>query len=153
MAPLRDDCVQLDQKRASLEDVPERIVTSASATARVFRVDTDEVALFRLKDGSVLNFLWPEKLRKVGFIPLNSHDSLAAHTVRENRAFLNNVASARHAGVFEVVHHDKVKGRPMPILKILSAPLVKDDDRLVRSRSRARERGGRRTSLSSLPGN
>ena len=75
---------------ASLEDVPERIVTSASATARVFRVDTDEVALFRLKDGTVLNFLWPEKLQKVGFIPLNSHDSLAARTIREKRAYLNN---------------------------------------------------------------
>jgi len=128
MATLRDYCNQLDKHLASLAAGPERTASAARALAKVFRVDDDEVAIFRLKDNTVLNFLWPEKLQKVGFIPLNSHDSLAARTVRENKAFLNNeFASARHAGVFEVVHLDKAKGKPLPIQKILSAPLAKDD--------------------------
>ncbi|PLY06317.1 MAG: hypothetical protein C0624_04350 [Desulfuromonas sp.] len=129
MGTLRDYCTQLDQHLAGLEDIPSRISSAAKALAKVFQVSEDEVALFRLKDGTVLNFLWPEKLQKVGFVPLNSHDSLAARTVRENKAFLNNdFTSARHTGVFEVVHLDKEKGKPMPIQKILSAPLVGDSE-------------------------
>lgn len=128
MATLRDYCTQLDQHLASLTEPAERVEAAANALAKAFRVGDDEVAFFKLKGETVLNFLWPKKLQKVGFIPLNSHDSLAARTVRENKSFMNNdFASARHTGVFEVVHLDKEKGKPQPIQKILSAPLARDD--------------------------
>ncbi|PLY12299.1 MAG: hypothetical protein C0624_01100 [Desulfuromonas sp.] len=129
MATLRDYCAQLDQHLSSIADPQERIATAAKSLAKVFRVREDEVALFKLKDETVLNFLWPLKLQKVGFIPLNSHDSLAARTVRENQAFLHNdFSSARHTGVFEIVHLEKGKGKPQPIQKILSAPLTAQQD-------------------------
>jgi len=124
MATLSDYCHQLDQYLSTISDPQERIPVTAKALAKVFHVGEDEVALFTLKEGTILNFLWPLKLQKVGFIPLNSHDSLAARTVRENRPFKHNdFSSARHTGVFEIVHLEKGKGRPLPIQKILSAPL------------------------------
>jgi len=125
MATLRDYCNQLDQHLSSITEEEERIPAVAKALAKAFRVAEDEVALFKIKDDTVLNFLWPVKLQKVGFIPLNSHDSLAARTVRENQAFKHNdFSSARHTGVFEIVHLEKGKGKPQPIQKILSAPLT-----------------------------
>ena len=117
-------CRQLELRLQGLPSGPARVAEAVRGLQQAFGVGTDAIALVALK-GTVLNFLWPEKLQKVGFIPLNSHDSLVARTVRENRGFVHNrFATARHAGVFEMVQLDQErKEKPRPIQKILSVPL------------------------------
>jgi len=95
--------------------------------AAAFGVHHDEVAIFELdRAKTILHFLVPEKLRKVGFIPLSSLDSLAARTAREVDVFLENTfATRRHTGFFEKIRlGEGMQPPPQPIQKIISAPLV-----------------------------
>src|SRR5258706_15264716 len=97
--------------------------------AQTFSVKPDEIAIFNLThDGTVLNFLYPFKLQKVGSIPMTSTVSLAVRTAREKRPeAINSFATQKHPTVFEAVdlgvEHNKEKN---PIQKIMSAPLIAD---------------------------
>lgn len=98
----------------------------AESAARIFSVQTDEVALLSLTaDGRFLRFRVPERLQSVGEIPVTSGSALAARTVREKRAeFVNNFSTVPHASVFEAVRlNDK---RHEPIQKIMSAPIFSE---------------------------
>lgn len=93
--------------------------------AKAFQVKLDEVALLHLThNGSVLSFLYPLKLQKVGSIPMTSTASLAVRTVREKRPeMINNFPAQKHPTIFEAVELSaETKGSP--IQKIMSAPLV-----------------------------
>lgn len=102
----------------------EKVVSELSKT---FQVKLDEVALLSLThNGSVLAFLYPFKLQKVGSIPMTSTASLAVRTVREKRPeMINNFPAQKHPTIFEAVElSQETKGNP--IQKIMSAPLIAD---------------------------
>jgi GAF domain-containing protein len=106
----------------------ELMARAASLIAKNFAVQPHEVAILGLAtDERFLLFVVPEALREVGTIPLSSTTSLAARTVREQRAEIaNNFSSTPHAFVFEGVPLPPELLRGDPIQKIMSVPIVLD---------------------------
>lgn len=98
----------------------------AGAIAKNFKVKPEEVALLRLSGkGKQLEFIVPEKLAKVGTVPMTSTNSLAVRTVRDRKAeFINNFSAATHPTVFEAVRLSKEGSDP--IQKILSVPILSE---------------------------
>jgi len=96
----------------------------AGAIAKNFKVKPDEVAILRMAPtGKQLEFIVPERLGKVGTIPMTSTNALAVRTARDRRAeFVNNFTAAAHPTVFEAVKLSKEGGDP--IQKIVSVPVV-----------------------------
>ncbi|MGH9815099.1 MAG: GAF domain-containing protein [Candidatus Acidiferrales bacterium] len=94
--------------------------------AKAFDANPDEVAILTLvHGGKFLQFVVPEKLQKVGDIPMTSTNSVAVRTARERRPeVINNFATARHPTVFEAVPLGQQRGEP--IQKIMSAPVSAD---------------------------
>ncbi|TYO98989.1 GAF domain-containing protein [Geothermobacter ehrlichii] len=121
----------LRRELRSCSELDDKVEKAVPVLSRRFGVATDEVALFLLDERkTVLHFLWPLRLKQVGFIPYSSLDSLAARTAREGRVFLNNTfASVHHASFFEKIRlKDGITERPKPIQKIISVPMVADGD-------------------------
>jgi hypothetical protein len=118
-------CKKVDSHLADITDTDQRLEVTAKILSQAFRVGTDEVALFVLDpEKDILHFMWPRKLKTIGFLPLSSLDSLAARTVRENKPFINNrFASVHHASIFERVRLEKDGDKPQPIQKIISVPI------------------------------
>jgi len=102
----------------------EAINHMARILAKLFGVDTDEVAILKLVPKyKSLKFVIPEKLTPVGTIPLTSTTALAARTARERKAeVVNNFSTARHANVFEAVPLGRDPSEL--IQKIMSAPIL-----------------------------
>ncbi len=100
-----------------------QVATLAQQVGKAFGVKGDEVAVLALAHGDkFLRFVVPEKLQKVGDIPLTSTNSLAVRTARDKRPeVINNFATARHPTVFEAVPLGQQRGDP--IQKIMSAPV------------------------------
>ncbi|BCR03042.1 hypothetical protein DESUT3_01110 [Desulfuromonas versatilis] len=122
-------CQKLETQLAAKPAGEERLKAVAQALSQAFRVTVDEVAVFVLDaETQVLRFRWPLKLKTSGLVPLSSAESLVARTARENKAFLNNrFASAAHTSIFEHFRLGSEEGgRPLPIQKIISAPLAAD---------------------------
>ncbi|MFQ5927682.1 MAG: GAF domain-containing protein [Terriglobia bacterium] len=96
----------------------------AATIAKGFKVSVGEVAILELAPGGKhLNFLVPEKLAKVGSIPMTGTSALAVRTVRDRRPeMINNFPSAKHPTVFEGIRVGD-KGAE-PIQKILSVPVL-----------------------------
>jgi hypothetical protein len=104
----------------SLTSIAERI-------AKNLGVRPDEIALMGVSTRwRHLHFLVPETLKQVGFIPLSSTSAIAARTARESRPdIINNLASVRHATVFEGV---KIGGESSELIqKMISAPILSGD--------------------------
>lgn len=122
-------CAKVDKHLSGITDTDQRLEVTADILSQAFRVGTDEVAIFILDpEKDILHFLWPRKLKSIGFLPLSSIDSLAARTVRENKPFVNNrFASVHHASIFERVRLDAKAGKPQPIQKIISVPIPGTD--------------------------
>ncbi len=114
-----------------LAKLPEVEATQIAAVtqqiSKAFSVKPDEVAVLALAHGGkFLRFVVPEKLQKVGDIPLTSTNSLAVRTARDRRPeVINNFATARHPTVFEAVPLGQQRGEP--IQKIMSAPINADN--------------------------
>ncbi len=104
------------------------MVQLAAEVGKAFGVKPDEVAIMTItSDDKFLQFVVPEKLQKIGTIPVNSTTALAARTVREKRAeIVNNFTTARHSTVFEAVPLAE-KQRGDPIQKIMSVPVTLDN--------------------------
>ncbi len=122
---INEYCKKIDSHLAGITDTDQRLEVTAKILSQAFRVGTDEVAIFVL-DGEkdLLHFMWPRKLKTIGFLPLSSLDSLAARTVRENKPFINNrFASVHHASIFERVRLEGAEEKPQPIQKIISVPI------------------------------
>lgn len=98
--------------------------TVAGAIAKHFNLKSENVAILRLRrNGKQLEFLVPEKLSKIGTIPMTSTRALAVRTLRDRRSeVINNFQSAEHHTVFEAVKLSKEGGGP--IQKIISAPIL-----------------------------
>ena len=96
----------------------------AEKTAKSLGVQTDEVAILGVSARwRHLQFLVPQALKNVGFIPMSSTSALAARTARESRPEItNNFPAVRHATVFEGVKTATTTGES--IQKIISAPIL-----------------------------
>lgn len=126
---ISDYCKKLDSHLAKIEAIDERIKAAAEIMSKAFKVTDSEVAIFLLDhEKDLIHFHWPLKLKKIGFVPLSSHDSLAAKTARENKSFLNNrFSSVHHASIFEKVRLEEGDEKPLPIQKIMSVPIPGDE--------------------------
>ena len=102
--------------------------------AKIFRVQSTEVALLRLEAG-LLHFVFPEYLRTSGAIPLSSK-AVAAHTALSKKAeIFNNFARVKHASIFETIKPstndvDELPA-PAPIQKLMSVPIMDRDSVVV----------------------
>ena len=102
--------------------------------AKIFRVQSTEVALLRLEAG-LLHFVFPEYLRTSGAIPLSSK-AVAAHTALSKKAeIFNNFARVKHASIFETIKpstNDSDEAlAPVPIQKLMSVPIMNRDSVVV----------------------
>ena len=105
------------------QEVLEKVVPQI---AKTFQVKLDEVAVLELvREGTILAFLYPFKLQKVGSIPMTSQASLAVRTAREKRPeMINNFTAQKHPTIFESVDLGLESKEKNPIQKIMSAPLI-----------------------------
>ncbi|GAB4173956.1 MAG: hypothetical protein Tsb0017_14620 [Geothermobacteraceae bacterium] len=129
--PAGEIASELKRELEGAQELDDKVERAVPLISRFFGVATDEVALFLADERkTVLHFIWPLRLKQVGFIPWSSHDSLAARTAREGRVFLNNTfASVHHASFFEKIRlKDGIATRPKPIQKIISVPMVADGE-------------------------
>ena len=126
---ISDYCNKLDGHLSEIKSVDERIKKTAQILSKAFNVALDEVAIFLLDhEKDLIYFHWPLKLKKMGFVPLSSHDSLAAKTAREDKSFLNNrFSSVHHASIFEKIKLEDGDEKPQPIQKIMSVPIPGED--------------------------
>jgi hypothetical protein len=101
--------------------------------AKVFRVQSTEVALLRLDNG-LLRFMFPDHLRTTGAIPLSSK-AVAAHTALSKKAeIFNNFAKVKHASIFETIKpggSDSEEHVPSPIQKLMSVPILDPENNVV----------------------
>jgi len=105
-----------------------------SVLAKMFQVQQTEVALLRLEHG-LLQFIYPDELRTAGSIPISS-SSIAAHTaISKKSEIFNNFARVKHASIFETVKLGVSEGidtsEPLPIQKLMSAPVVDENHRVL----------------------
>src|ERR1700756_2152370 len=101
--------------------------------AKIFRVQSTEVALLRLEAG-LLRFMFPEHLRTTGAIPLSSK-SVAAHTALSKKAeIFNNFAKVKHASIFETIKPNGAASDeqvPAPIQKLMSVPIMDRESKVL----------------------
>ena len=99
----------------------------AEQVGKHFSAKADEVAILALAhQDKFLRFVVPEKLQKMGDIPMTSTNSLAVRTARDKRPeVINNFSTPRHPTVFEAVPLGQQRGDP--IQKIMSAPITGED--------------------------
>jgi GAF domain-containing protein len=100
--------------------------------AKIFRVQSTEVALLRL-EGGLLRFIFPDHLRTTGAIPLSSK-AVAAHTALSKKPeIFNNFARVKHASIFETIKHaaHEEAPAPTPIQKLMSVPIISRDSAVV----------------------
>jgi hypothetical protein len=111
----------LQAQSMTAEEIP--LAAVAEKIAKSLGVRADEVAILGVSTRwRHLHFLVPQALKNVGFIPLSSTSALAARTVKDNKAEINNNFSAvRHATVFEGVKTATTTGES--IQKMISAPI------------------------------
>src|SRR3954470_12421280 len=100
--------------------------------AKIFRVQSTEVALLRL-DGGLLRFVFPDHLRTTGAIPLSSK-AVAAHTALSKKPeIFNNFARVKHASIFETIRPGTTEevAPPAPIQKLMSVPIMSREAAVV----------------------
>jgi hypothetical protein len=103
-----------------LLDMTERVVKAAS---HLFGCRQDEVGILLLSsDGRHLRFVAPRQFAELGSIPLTKRDSIAVGVfARRAGDVINNVPLVKHVSFFESI---KLRDRPVPIQKMVTAPLV-----------------------------
>jgi hypothetical protein len=129
--------IVLPENLLPLESVLGEGVTAldlCTVLARIFSVQSTEVALLRLERGS-LRFVFPEYLRTSGAIPLSSK-AVAAHTALSKKAeIFNNFARVKHASIFETIkpgaNDSSEPAAPTPIQKLMSVPIMNRDSAVV----------------------
>jgi len=103
-----------------LLDMADRVV---KAVSHAFSCKQDEVAILLLStDGRHLRFVAPRRFAELGSIPVTKRDSIAVGVLsRRTGEVINNVPMVKHVSFFESI---KLRDKPMPIQKMVSAPLV-----------------------------
>jgi GAF domain-containing protein len=122
-------CSRLEAQLSSQPSDAERFEIMAKTIGWAFNASPNEVAIFQFDDKEeIVSFLWPLRLRKAGTIPISDHSALVIRTIRQKRAFLDNsFFTTPHASIFEQFRLDP-QTAPMPIQKIMSVPLYRDDE-------------------------
>ncbi len=117
-----------EMRKAGGQPADEAFDRLAGQIARAFKARRDEVAILRLSSGgSVLRFLYPLRLAKIGAIPITTVRSLATKNIREKKGeVVNNFPMYKHPTVFEAVDLSEEQ-KATPIQKIVSAPIVVDE--------------------------
>ncbi len=111
----------------SQDSSPEAICASVAA---IFKVRKTEVALLEV-NGSVLKFLYPAELKKVGAIPLSS-SAVAARTARTRRSDLfNTFTRVKHSSVFEVVKLGESSQDSEVIQKLMTVPILSTSNEVI----------------------
>lgn len=111
----------------SLDSGPEAICASV---AGIFKVRKTEVALLEVS-GSVLRFLYPAELTKVGAIPLSS-SAVAARTARTRKSDLfNTFTRVKHSSVFEVVKLGETSTDTEVIQKLMTVPILNTENQVI----------------------
>ena len=120
---IADFCSELDLQ-LGLSSPNERLPLAIRMLCKAFKLQAEDIAVFRLDpEEEMLKFIWPEKLKSSGAIPLNAKNSLVARTLRENRGYLDNrFAKSAHGVIFEAFSGGN------PIQKILSVPMLCDSE-------------------------
>lgn len=123
---LEDICRKLETLLSGRKEVSEKVEASVDALCRIYGVDKNEVALFVYDKGQdSFSFAWPPDMKGSGSIPFTADRSLLAVTARERKGRINNsFASTPHLFVFESFG----KGKPQPIQRIMSAPMLKGEE-------------------------
>ena len=114
---------QKEKVRDRLElllDMADRVVKTVS---HAFSCKQDEVAILLLStDGRHLRFVAPRRFAELGSIPVTKRDSIAVGVLsRRKGEVINNVPMVKHVSFFESI---KLRDKPVPIQKMVSAPLV-----------------------------
>lgn len=119
-------CEKLDRMLSTRQGGEEKIEAAANAFCRVFGVEQDEVAIFRVDTRlDSFSFLWPPEMRKSGSIPFSANRSLVSTTAGERKGFMDNsFATTPHLFVFESFG---LKPRSA-IQKIMSVPMLKGEE-------------------------
>jgi hypothetical protein len=116
-----------------LEIRPRTAARFCAEVARIFAVRPTEVGLLIVED-ACLEFIFPLKLQSAGAIPLSS-SAVAARTAVAGKAFLfNRFPAVPHHTVFERIKLDDsepLSELPDPIQKLMSAPVIGEDNRVV----------------------
>lgn len=107
-------------RRELLLDMADRVVKTLS---HEFACKPDEVAILLLSaDGRHLRFVAPRPFADLGTIPVTKRDSIAVGVLsRRSGEVINNVPMVKHVSFFESI---KLRDKPAPIQKMVSAPLV-----------------------------
>ena len=101
----------------------------SKAISRIFGVRSTEVGLL-IRHEYFLRFLFPVELQAAGSIPL-SGSAVAARTATLKRAdVFNNFARVPHRSIFETIKL-KDADAPLPIQKLMSAPVLGTDGEVV----------------------
>lgn len=118
---IADFCSELDLQ-LGLSAPAERLALAVKMLGKAYKVKAEDIAIFDFdNEREELSFLWPEKLKNSGKIPLNAKNSLVARTLREKKAYLDNrFAQSTHGAIFEAFSGGN------PIQKIISVPLLAD---------------------------
>jgi len=102
--------------------------------ASIFRVQRTEIGLL-FREGDHLHFLYPAELQLAGSIPLSSSAVAARTAFTRQPELFNRFANVPHHDVFESI---KLEGDDKPdpelpkvIQKLMSVPLIGDDDVVV----------------------
>ena len=120
-------CTELNTNLESVPIPDLLMINSVAFLTQVFNLAADEIAILAYDDDKrILRFVAPHMLKKLGFIPISSHDSVAAKTAREGTIFLENeFRNMRHANFFEKIRLEAGDHQiPKPIQKIISVPMV-----------------------------
>ncbi len=120
---------KLNDGLATAADPEEKLSLTVNLVSALFGITNNEVAILTVDERRTgLHFVWPLRLKPIGFIPLSSLDSLAAETARSNTlAVENNFAAQPHASAFEKLRLESGNlGRPRPIQKLVSVPMSRD---------------------------
>jgi hypothetical protein len=101
----------------------------SKAISRIFGVQSTEVGLL-FRHEYFLRFLFPVELQAAGSIPL-SGSAVAARTATLKRAdVFNNFARVPHRSIFETIKLKDAEA-PLPIQKLMSAPVLGSDGEVV----------------------
>lgn len=107
-------------------------VELCSELARIFEVAVTEIGLLRL-DGHDLRFVFPAELQEAGSIPLSGSAIAARTATGKIPELFNQFATVPHHNVFETVrlHAAKESDAPHPIQKLMSAPILNEDNEIL----------------------
>ena len=122
---------------------PETVDAIAGRIAHAFGVANDEVGCWSDREkGKLLKFVFPDKLRTIGTIPLSSTGSLAAKTAREKRGEISDKLGTRGMRLYSKRCRSEDSGQ----IQKMSAPILLENKTIgvvqISRKARSQEESG-----------